>query len=127
MKTDSNELQRRNRIHVPNSQGPDWSALWRCGAVRRRRRFRPGSRRFGGGGTRELGLAIGAGLAVGLAALGGGLGQGRAAASALDGIARNPQASGKIFTPMIIGLALTESLVLLAWLIANGLSGKIPG
>jgi F-type H+-transporting ATPase subunit c len=78
-----------------------------------------------GGGTRELGLAIGAGLAVGLAALGGGLGQGRAAASALDGIARNPQASGKIFTPMIIGLALTESLVLLAWLIANGLSGKI--
>jgi F-type H+-transporting ATPase subunit c len=79
----------------------------------------------GGGGTRELGLAIGAGLAVGLAALGGGLGQGRAAASALDGIARNPQASGKIFTPMIIGLALTESLVLLAWLIANGLSGKI--
>jgi F-type H+-transporting ATPase subunit c len=81
----------------------------------------------GGGsdGTRELGLAIGAGLAVGLAALGGGLGQGRAAASALDGIARNPQASGKIFTPMIIGLALTESLVLLAWLIANGLAGKI--
>ena len=59
----------------------------------------------GGGGTRELGLAIGAGLAVGLAALGGGLGQGRAASSALDGIARNPQASGKIFTPMIIGLA----------------------
>jgi F-type H+-transporting ATPase subunit c len=80
-----------------------------------------------GGGTRELGLAIGAGLAVGLAALGGGLGQGRAASSALDGIARNPQASGKIFTPMIIGLALTESLVLLAWLIANGLSGKIAG
>jgi F-type H+-transporting ATPase subunit c len=78
-----------------------------------------------GGGTRELGLAIGAGLAVGLAALGGGLGQGRAASSALDGIARNPQASGKIFTPMIIALALTESLVLLSWLIASGLSGKI--
>jgi F-type H+-transporting ATPase subunit c len=80
----------------------------------------------GGGGSRELGLAIGAGLAVGLAALGGGLGQGRAAASALDGIARNPQASGKIFTPMIIGLALTESLVILAFVIAFGLSGKIP-
>jgi F-type H+-transporting ATPase subunit c len=77
------------------------------------------------GGSRELGLAIGAGLAVGLAALGGGLGQGRAASAALDGIARNPQASGKIFTPMIIALALTESLVLLAWLIANSLSGKI--
>jgi F-type H+-transporting ATPase subunit c len=81
----------------------------------------------GVGSTGYMGLAIGAGLAVGLAALGGGLGQGRAASSALDGIARNPQASGKIFTPMIIGLALTESLVLLAWLIANGLAGKIPG
>ena len=81
----------------------------------------------GGGGSRELGLAIGAGLAVGLAALGGGLGQGRSASAALEGIARNPQASGKIFTPMIIALALTESLVLLAWLIANGLSGKIGG
>jgi F-type H+-transporting ATPase subunit c len=75
--------------------------------------------------SREFGLALGAGIAVGMAALGGALGQGRAASSALDGIARNPQASGKIFTPMIIALALTESLVLLAWLIANGLSGKI--
>ena len=80
-----------------------------------------------GGGSRELGLAIGAGLAVGLAALGGGLGQGRSASAALEGIARNPQASGKIFTPMIIALALTESLVLLGFLIANGLSGKIAG
>jgi F-type H+-transporting ATPase subunit c len=79
----------------------------------------------GGGSSRELGLAIGAGLAIGLAALGGGLGQGRAASAALEGISRNPQASGKIFTPMIIALALTESLVLLSWLIANGLSGKI--
>lgn len=79
----------------------------------------------GGGGSRELGLAIGAGLAVGLAALGGGLGQGRSASAALEGIARNPQASGKIFTPMIIALALTESLVLLAWLISNKLSGLI--
>jgi len=78
-----------------------------------------------GGGSREMGLAIGAGLAIGLAALGGGLGQGRSASAALEGIARNPQASGKIFTPMIIALALTESLVLLAWLIANSLSGKI--
>ena len=80
-----------------------------------------------GGGSRELGLAVGAGLAIGLAALGGGLGQGRSASAALEGIARNPQASGKIFTPMIIALALTESLVLLAWLIANSLSGKVGG
>jgi F-type H+-transporting ATPase subunit c len=78
-----------------------------------------------GGGSRELGLALGAGLAVGLAALGGGLGQGRSASAALEGIARNPQASGKIFTPMILGLALTESLVLLGFLIAYLLQGKI--
>jgi len=70
-------------------------------------------------------IGIGAALAIGLAALGGGLGQGRAAASALDGIARNPQASGKIFVPMIVGLALIESLVIYGLLIAFNLSGKI--
>ena len=70
-------------------------------------------------------LVIGAGLAIGLAALGGALGQGRAASAALDGIARNPQASGKIQTPMIIALALTESLVLLAFVIAFFLQGKL--
>ena len=70
-------------------------------------------------------IGIGAALAIGLAALGGGLGQGRAAASALDGIARNPQASGKIFVPMIVGLALIESLVIYGLLIAFNLAGKI--
>jgi F-type H+-transporting ATPase subunit c len=70
-------------------------------------------------------LGIGAALAIGLAALGGGLGQGRAAASALDGIARNPQASGKIFVPMIVGLALIESLVIYGLLVAFTLTGKI--
>jgi F-type H+-transporting ATPase subunit c len=54
--------------------------------------FAQGHDASGGGGSRELGLAIGAGLAVGLAALGGGLGQGRSASAALEGIARNPQA-----------------------------------
>jgi F-type H+-transporting ATPase subunit c len=76
---------------------------------------------------RDKWLGIAAALAIGLSALGGAIGQGRAAGSALEGIARNPQASGKIFTPMIIALALTESLVLLGFLIANGLSGKIGG
>jgi F-type H+-transporting ATPase subunit c len=78
------------------------------------------------GGTHGGGLvAIGAALAIGLAALGGGIGQGRAAASALDGIARNPQASGKIFVPMIVGLALIESLVIYGLLIAFSLAGKV--
>jgi len=58
---------------------------------------------------------IGAGVAIGLGAMGGALGQGRAAASALEGIARNPGAAAKIQTPMILGLALIESLVLVAF------------
>lgn len=69
--------------------------------------------------------AIGAALAVGLAALGGGIGQGKAAAAALEGIARNPGASGKIFVPMILGMALIESLVLFGLIISFMLSGKI--
>jgi len=70
-------------------------------------------------------VAIGAGIAIGLAAMGGAFGQGRAASAALEGIARNPQAAPKIQTPMIIALALTESLVLLAFVIAFFLQGKI--
>ncbi len=58
---------------------------------------------------------IGAGIAIGLGALGGGMGQGRAVAGALEGIARNPGAAAKIQTPMILGLALIESLVLVAF------------
>jgi F-type H+-transporting ATPase subunit c len=62
--------------------------------------------------------AGGAGLAIGLGVLGGAIGQGRAAAAALEGISRNPGASARIQTPMILGLALIESLVLLAFVIA---------
>lgn len=72
------------------------------------------------------GIALGAGLGIGLAAFGGAMAQGKAAAAALDGIARNPGASGKIFTPMILGLALIESLVIYALIIAIMLQGKIP-
>lgn len=67
--------------------------------------------------------AIGAGLAIGLGVLGGGLGQGKAAAAALEGISRNPGAAPRIQTPMILGLALIESLVLLAFVIAFFLQG----
>lgn len=63
-------------------------------------------------------FAIGAGIAIGIAAAGGAVGQGRAAAAALEGIARNPNASGKLFTPLILGLALIESLVIYAFVIA---------
>lgn len=78
----------------------------------------------GAAGARDF-LGLAAGLGIGIAAFGGALGQGRAVASALDGIARNPSASGKIQTPMIIGLALIESLVIYALVIAFLLQGKI--
>jgi len=72
-----------------------------------------------------MGIALGAGIAIAFAALGGGIGQGMAMRGALEGIARNPNASDKIFTPMIIGLALIESLVIYALVIAFMLQGKI--
>ena len=52
--------------------------------------------------------AIGAGLAV----LGAGMGLGRIGGSAVEGIARNPEASGKIQTAMIIAAALIEGVAL---------------
>ncbi len=81
----------------------------------------------GGGATSTGGAAaaIGAGTAIGAAVIGGALGQGRAAAAALEGISRNPGAAPRIMTPMILGLALIESLVLFAFLIAFQLQGKV--
>lgn len=61
--------------------------------------------------------ALAAGLGFGLAAGLGGLGQGKIGASAVEGAARNPGAAGTVQTMMIIGLALIESLVLLALVI----------
>jgi F-type H+-transporting ATPase subunit c len=57
-------------------------------------------------------IALAAGFGIAIAAFGGAIGQGKGIASALDGIARNPGAAGKIVTPMIIGLAMIESLVI---------------
>ena len=70
-------------------------------------------------------IALAAGLTIGIAALGGALGQGKIGASAMDGIARNPQAAKAMFVPMIVGLALVESLVIYALVIAFMLQGKI--
>ncbi len=70
-------------------------------------------------------IAIGSGLAIGLVALGGTLGQGRAADAALSGIARNPTSSDKVFTPMIIALALIEFQAIMGFIIAFLLSGKV--
>jgi F-type H+-transporting ATPase subunit c len=76
-------------------------------------------------GFMGMGIALGTGLAIGLAALGGGIGQGIAVNGAMEGIARNPGASGKIMTTLIIGLALIESLVIYALVISFILQGKL--
>ena len=51
---------------------------------------------------------LGAGIGAGLAVIGAGLGIGRLAAAALEGSARQPEASGDIRTTMIIAAALIE-------------------
>jgi len=65
-----------------------------------------------------IALVVAIGFGVPIAVIGGGLGQGRAAGSALEAIARQPEAASKIQTAMIIGLALIESLVIYAFVIA---------
>ncbi len=77
------------------------------------------------GGMANGAVAFAAAFAISVAAFGGALGQGKAAAAALEGIARNPGAQNKIFTPMILGLALIESLVIYALIIAFQLAGKV--
>ncbi len=69
--------------------------------------------------------AVGAGIGMGLATFGGALGQGRTGAAAVEGIARNPNAAPRVQTPMIIALAMTESLVLFSFVIAFFLQGKV--
>ena len=57
-------------------------------------------------------------LGIGLAAFGCGQGQGRAASAALEGICRNPGAADRVFTPMLLGLAFIESLVIFTFVSA---------
>ena len=78
-----------------------------------------------GSGALKPALAIAAGFGIAIAAFGGAISQSKAATAALEGIARNPGAAGKVQTPMIIALALIESLVIYALVIAFLLQGKI--
>ncbi len=64
-----------------------------------------------------IAIAIGASFAIGVAAFGTGLAQGNAVKSAVEGVARNPQASGKITVTLMIGLAMIESLCIYALVI----------
>jgi F-type H+-transporting ATPase subunit c len=64
-------------------------------------------------------------MGVGLAAVGSGLGLGRAVGSAMEAIGRQPEAAGKIQTAMIIGAALIEALTIYALVVFFMLQGKI--
>lgn len=67
---------------------------------------------------------IGAAFVLGISAAAGAIGQSKAIAAAVEGIARNPSAAGPIRLSMIIGLALIESLVIYALVIAFVIQGK---
>ncbi len=71
-----------------------------------------------GGGLLLAAVFLAAGIGMGLGALGPGIGQGQAVRGAVEGIARNPGASGKILTTMLVGLAMMESLAIYALVIA---------
>lgn len=75
----------------------------------------PAAAAAGDGGAGLKAIAAGVGFAI--AVFGGALGQSRIGAAACEGAARNPGASAKIQTMMILGLALIESLVLFALVI----------
>lgn len=62
--------------------------------------------------------SIGAAVAIGLAALGGAIAMGMAIAKAMDGIARQPEAEGKIRSTLMLGLVFIETVVIYALVVA---------
>ena len=75
-------------------------------------------------GDRGL-IAVGAGIGAGLATIGGGKGIGHLAGQAMEGIARQPEAGGRIGTNMIIAAALIEGFTFFALVICLQLAGKV--
>jgi F-type H+-transporting ATPase subunit c len=72
-------------------------------------------------------IAAGAGIGAGLCTIGGAKGIGNLAGHAMEGIARQPEAGGRIGTNMIIAAALIEGFTFFALVIAYQLAGKIVG
>ncbi|MBI5407766.1 MAG: ATP synthase F0 subunit C [Nitrospirae bacterium] len=81
----------------------------------------PAAPASGAGDSLKAMAAIAAGLAIGIAAFGASIGQGLGLSRACEGVARNPGASGKITTTLIIGLAMIESLAIYALLVSLGI------
>ncbi len=73
-----------------------------------------------------MALALAVGFGVPVAALCAALGQGKAAAAALEGMARQPELVPQLQTVMILAFAFIESLVIFALLVFFLLQGKLP-
>lgn len=71
-------------------------------------------------------LALAVGLGVPVAVLSAARAQGETAKAMLEGIARQPEASGQMFLPYILGLAFIESLVIYVFVMFFMMSGKLP-
>lgn len=70
-------------------------------------------------------IAIAAGLAMGLAAIGIAIGQGIIGARAVESIARQPEAQGGIRTTMIVAMAIMETIGVLTFVITIILTGRL--
>jgi F-type H+-transporting ATPase subunit c len=70
-------------------------------------------------------IALGAGLGAGMAVIGAGLGIGRIGGQAVEGMARQPEAAGRIQTAALILAALIEGAALFGVVVAFSLQGKI--
>jgi F-type H+-transporting ATPase subunit c len=71
--------------------------------------------------------ALGASLAVGLASLGAGIGDGLVTGRTVEAMARQPELRGNLLTTMFISVGLIEALPIIAVVIAFMLFGKIGG
>jgi F-type H+-transporting ATPase subunit c len=127
-------LRRRNRFEEARSDsqngieaGRDEGMGWdRRGASPRQNGKRRPAHRRRTGGAKVFGSItdpdavryIGGALAIGLGAIGPGLGIGLAVRGAMEALGRNPEAEGAIRTTMIIGAALAEAVAIYAFVIA---------
>jgi len=66
----------------------------------------------------EVAKVLGAGLAIGLGAIGPGVGIGLLGMGAMNALGRNPEARGPIMTNMILGIAFAEAVAIYALIVA---------
>ena len=72
-----------------------------------------------GGRKEEVGVeTLAAGIAMGVGAIGPGIGLGIAVSKAMEALGRNPDAAGAIFVPYVLGIALAEAIGIYALVVA---------